>query len=624
MAVRGMKASVSISSILNESLSDFSRSFFPLVGYEILIRILGFAAIAPLSAWLLRSVIGTTGRYAVGNTELITFAFSPIGLVFVLVTGVVVLFGLFLQHAGVIMIADAQGRGRKLSTLQTFWRVLLKIPAMFQLGLLQITHYGLIVLPVLALVGLAYWALWSDADLYFLTQVRPLVFWVGVIIAGLAVMVGSVLVAWLFLRWIIALPLLLIEGRNPRQSLRISAERTKGLTGRMTFLAIWTLIATLVGAIAAALFTLFSNGLLDRIPNALNVTLPTLAGLLAVHFLLIETLEIAGSIVVGLIIYRMACDHDLGAQCASRSIEPLPVASRIISNRRRLARRFSLILLAMVITASLFSLGLLSTIGVSPSVTITAHRGGSKTAPENTLAAIRGAIAAGADAAEIDVQLTSDGVVVVFHDEDLMRLANDPRRLADLTFDEVRSFDVGSWFGSEFQGERIPTLDEVLEVAGDQLQLNIELKMIRSQPDPAPLVHEVLACLDRHQARDRCVISTLSYPALAEVRRQASDIRVGFIVFEAMGDPTRLDLDFLSVRDAIATDDFIARARRRGRPVHVWTINDPDQFTMLVNRGVADVLTSHPAILVARRAELAELNDLERLLLWYRRVLSNR
>jgi glycerophosphoryl diester phosphodiesterase len=245
-------------------------------------------------------------------------------------------------------------------------------------------------------------------------------------------------------------------------------------------------------------------------------------------------------------------------------------------------------------------------------------------APENTLAAIRAAIESGADGAEIDVQLSADGVVAVFHDEDLMRLAGDPRRLAELTIGELQRFDVGSWFGPEFRGERIPTLDAILEEAGDRLTLNIELKMTRIGSDPAPLVRGVLDALDRHGARGRCVISSLSSGALAEVRRQAPDIRIGFIIFEAVGDPTRLDLDFLSVREAIATDDLIARARRRGWPVHVWTVNDPDRLASLVDRGVSDVLTSDPAVMVARRAELSALGELDRLLLWYRRALVDR
>ncbi|WP_152052255.1 glycerophosphodiester phosphodiesterase family protein [Tautonia marina] len=619
-----MKPQTSLPSILKQVLGDFSRSFAPLVGYEVLYRIAGFILIAPASAWLLRSLIGMTGRYAVGNVELITFAFSPLGLTVVLVTGIVTVFNLFLQHAGAILIADARLRGRHLSAFGAFWRVLLNIPGMIQLGVQQIARYALVVLPVLTLVGLAYWLLWSDADLYFLTKARPRPFWIGVMVAGLTIAVGTFFVVRMFLQWLVSLPLMLVEGSSAADALRTSKQRVSGQSMRnLGLLIAATLAVALLGALAAGLFASISDRVLSLIPERLDITIPALGGLLGIHFLLFEAVEISGSILVGLVIFRIAHEHGL-IEPDRHTLRASELKTLRALSRRRLLRKVFVGVMLLVVMSSLAALGLLATVGVSPTVTITAHRGAAHDAPENTLAAIRAALASGADAAEIDVQLTSDGQVVVFHDEDLMRLANDPRRLSDLTFEEVRAFDVGSWFAPEFKGERIPTLDEALDKAGDRLGLNIELKLTRTQSDPAPLVRGVLEALERKQAHSRCVISTLSYPALAEVRRQAPEMRVGFIVFEAVGDPTRLDLDFLSVRDALATDDFIARARRRGRPVHVWSVSDPDQFVTLVQRGVADVITSDPALLVARRAELEELNDLERLLLWYQRILNDR
>jgi glycerophosphoryl diester phosphodiesterase len=496
---------------------------------------------------------------------------------------------------------------------------------MVQLGVLQIARYAVVALPVLAVVGAVYWLLWAEADLYFLTNVRPPRFWIGVGLAGLAVAVGSVLVARMVLQWLVSLPLLLVEGRRPGDALRTSQQRTSGQSLRnLAILLLTTFAVSLLGLLAAGLFALISVSVLNLIPDRLDVTIPALAGLLGIHLFLFEAVDISGSILVGLVIFRIAHEHGLVEPDRRHIGISERKTLRTLSMRRRTARKVLIGLMLLVVMSALAALGLLATVGVSPTVTITAHRGAAHDAPENTLTAIRAAITAGADAAEIDVQLTADGQVVVFHDEDLMRLANDPRRLSDLTLEEVRAFDVGSWFGPAFQGERIPTLDEALDEAGDRLGLNIELKLTRTQTDPAPLVRAVLAALDRKQAHSRCVISTLSYPALAEVRRQAPGVRVGFIVFEAVGDPTRLDLDFLSVRDAIATDDFIARARHRGRPVHVWSVSDPDHFVTLVNRGVADVLTSNPSLMVARRAELEQLNDLERLLLWYQRILGDR
>src|SRR4029077_5001105 len=100
---------------------------------------------------------------------------------------------------------------------------------------------------------------------------------------------------------------------------------------------------------------------------------------------------------------------------------------------------------------------------VEKRIVVIAHRGYSRAAPENTLSAFRKAIEVGADVAELDVQETADGVVVVNHDRDLMRVAGDPRRIADITFAEARKLDLGSRIGPECAGERIPTLAEAIE-----------------------------------------------------------------------------------------------------------------------------------------------------------------
>ena len=109
-------------------------------------------------------------------------------------------------------------------------------------------------------------------------------------------------------------------------------------------------------------------------------------------------------------------------------------------------------------------------------VLVVAHRGFSGAAPENTLAAFRKAIEAGSDMIELDIQLSKDGKIVVIHDETLERTTDGQGRVADRTFPEIRKLDAGSWFGSQFSGEKIPTLQEVLELAKGKVLVNIEIK----------------------------------------------------------------------------------------------------------------------------------------------------
>ena len=109
---------------------------------------------------------------------------------------------------------------------------------------------------------------------------------------------------------------------------------------------------------------------------------------------------------------------------------------------------------------------------------ITAHRGSSRTAPENTIPAIEAAVEEMADSVEIDVQMTADGVVVLGHDASLKRVAGVNRSIASMTFEELEKLDVGSWFSSEYAGTRIPSLSEVLELCSQKTSLNIEIKYV--------------------------------------------------------------------------------------------------------------------------------------------------
>ena len=137
---------------------------------------------------------------------------------------------------------------------------------------------------------------------------------------------------------------------------------------------------------------------------------------------------------------------------------------------------------------------------------VTAHRGSSRMAPENTMAAIEAAMEEMADYSEIDVQTTADGIVVVCHDLNLKRVAGVDRRLGTMTYDQVSRLDVGSHFSPRFAGERIPTLEEVLEACKGRMKLNIELKNIGNS---SSLPEQVAALVREYGMEDQCVITSV-------------------------------------------------------------------------------------------------------------------
>jgi glycerophosphoryl diester phosphodiesterase len=254
-----------------------------------------------------------------------------------------------------------------------------------------------------------------------------------------------------------------------------------------------------------------------------------------------------------------------------------------------------------------------------PLVQVTAHRGHARAAPENTLSAMRKAIESGADYAEMDVQLTADGKVVLLHDRDLKRVAGDSRRLDELSFEEVRQLDVGSWFDPAFSDERVPTLAEVINLCRGKIRLNIELKFFGSD---RRLAQEVADIVREQNFESDCLITSLNYDALLEAKRRNASLRTGLTVAHALGDISRLDVDALSVRADFLSDEVLRSAHRLGREVHVWTVNDANQMGRLMKRGVDNIITSDPDLAIRARNEWANLTRPERLVLASRLLLG--
>lgn len=225
---------------------------------------------------------------------------------------------------------------------------------------------------------------------------------------------------------------------------------------------------------------------------------------------------------------------------------------------------------------------------------ITSHRGNSSVAPENTIAAIKAAKDEKADAAEIDVQLTRDNRVVVIHDYNLRRLANDPRNVVDLTLEQVKKLEVGSWFSKEFTGEKIPTLEEVIDEAGNEIKLNIELK---PSNDEEELAKAVIELLDEKSYNERVIISSLNKKALKEVKNIDETLDVGFIVPLAIGQfEFDEEIDFYSLEMSFLSKDLVEKIKNQGKEVHVWTVNSEEDLEKMQGLQVDNVITDDPLL----------------------------
>lgn len=224
---------------------------------------------------------------------------------------------------------------------------------------------------------------------------------------------------------------------------------------------------------------------------------------------------------------------------------------------------------------------------------ITAHRGDSKHAPENTMASIKLAAENQADIVEIDVRQTKDGEFVILHDENLRRTTGVSKRIGDLEYDYVKTLDPGAKFSDEYNGERIPTLAEVLEYAAEEdIFLNIELKPAKTDQN---YVEGVMELIHGYERLDRCVIASQSYKLLEQVKEIDPEAKTVLILSMAIGDLGNMEaVDVYSIRYNFVTAGLVRDAHRRGKEVYAWTVNNKDIIENLMLMDVDSIITDNP------------------------------
>ncbi|PSU36182.1 glycerophosphodiester phosphodiesterase family protein [Photobacterium lutimaris] len=230
---------------------------------------------------------------------------------------------------------------------------------------------------------------------------------------------------------------------------------------------------------------------------------------------------------------------------------------------------------------------------------ITGHRGAAALAPENTLVSIRKAAEAGVSWVEIDTQLCADSIPVVIHDETVNRCTNGKGKIADLNLAELKELDAGSWFHSNFAGERIPTLAEAFNTCLDlDLTLNLELK-IHHDEQIEPLVNAVIALIKKMDFPiDKLLFSSFQKRALVLCQQQMPDVRRGFICevwngysltsIEAI-QPYSVHIDHRILTPAIAQN-----IKDAGYVLKIWTLNKAEKAQHFFNMGVDSIITDAP------------------------------
>ncbi|MEV5557502.1 glycerophosphodiester phosphodiesterase family protein [Nonomuraea wenchangensis] len=237
-----------------------------------------------------------------------------------------------------------------------------------------------------------------------------------------------------------------------------------------------------------------------------------------------------------------------------------------------------------------------------------AHRGASAYAPENTIAAFRLAHDLGADLFELDVQETKDHKLVLMHDTTLSRTTNvkdvypdlSPWRVGDLTLAQIRRLDAGSWAGSRYAGERVPTLGDALDaMAGSGMGLLLEVKAPELYPGIERRIADELRRHPAWQAPGRLVVQSFDWQSMRALHSHLPQVSIGLL-----GTPPADELpqlakfaDLINPSYTTLTAAYVQRVHALGMRTLAWTVDSPTAMRTLLDRGVDGIITNRPDVL---------------------------
>ena len=251
-----------------------------------------------------------------------------------------------------------------------------------------------------------------------------------------------------------------------------------------------------------------------------------------------------------------------------------------------------------------------------------AHRGGAGTAPENTLAAFRMGMEAGADALELDIHLSRDGYIMVMHDALLARTTKEVGAIADYTYEELKSFDAARLYQERerFGSQQIPTFEDVLQLIKSQtrpIQLQVEIKLNDKEERYEGIEEKLVAMLKAFDMIDRTTVISFDFPTLQTIQQLEPSLKLGaliskkFMVSIGSKGPTAvaktlrdLKVDYAAVKYTYLSEKLYNALREEKLSIGAWTVNDAETMKKFLEMGVDFITSDYPSLLVQETAKL--------------------
>ena len=599
---------------LPRAIREFVRDWRTLAGIEMFVVLVSFVVITPMSEALLRMLVSRSGKAALTDVDIALFFFTTKSGLLALLLLVAASVGIMIFGQACLMtVGIARARGGRVRVRDAVSYGATRAIAILRLTLVLFVRVLVLLVPFVAVIGATYWLLLRKHDINYYLHARPPVFVVVCAIVAVLVLLLAIVLVRKLSSWLLILPLVVFERMRPWPAFAESARRMSGKRLQaVVVLALWCVLTLVVSLATSAAVKLLGRMMAPAFGDTM-VGLVILVGAIVTAWALCSlAVNIFSASLFALILAALFLATGPAAQLSL----PTGFHDELEVEGKRFRVSWAMLIGALalaVMLASGLAYVLMKDTWTDRSVLVFAHRGASASRPENTLASFRRAGDEHADFVELDVQESSDGVVLVAHDRDLMKVARSPLQIWSSPAQQLRVVDIGSYLSAEFKDQRVPTLAEAIQVCKGICRMNIELKDYGKSQH---LEERVVELVEAAGMQNDVVTMSLNHRMVENMKRLRPNWMAGLLAAKAIGEPSRLPFDFLAVESRMATRSFIRTAHAAHKPVYVWTVNDPQRMVRMIGLGADGLITDRPALAREVLARYTEMTQAERLLLF--------
>lgn len=596
------------------ALRDIRTNWASVLTVDLIYKAIAFAVLMPLLGLLFQLLIARSGSSALADADIALFFFTTGSGIFTLLFVAALAIAIAaVGQACLMTLGLGRARGIRLRVRDAFVHGAARSFSIICVAGLLVVRVLLIALPFVAVIGAAYWTLLRSHDInYYLTS-RPPALWAAVATSGVCIVLLAIAIGRRLVDWILALPIVVFENLSPVLAFGESTRRVEGHRMSATApLAAWGATWLVLIFVAGKGLQGVGRAIAPAFGASTSGMLLFIGSFEVASFLVFLSIGMLTSALVAQIVVRLYMQAGLTESVKMRRLfhdelemEGLRVKISWPALMGGLA--------VTVIAAAFLGHALLKPTWLDRQVLVFAHRGASLEAPENTLASFRLAGEQHTDFVEVDVQESSDGVVLAKHDVDLMRVARSPIRIWESTAAQIRAVDIGSRFSPAFADQRVPTLTEVLALCKGVSRVAVELK---DYGHDQQLAERVVALVEAAEMQDQIVTMSLSRLMVEKMKRLRPNWTSGLLAARTIGAPRGLLGDFLAVESGMMTRRFVLSAHAAGKPVYVWTVNNPWDMIRFIGVGADGIITDRPALARGVIASHGEMDEAARLFLF--------